>query len=269
MAKRSAKDPGEQLPAVIVESAEQSRITRAILDFVAEIPASRVPGAKDPQSEARRLASRAAQRAALTSGSLALPPGPLGWLTVLPELVAIWKIQAQMVSDIAAAYGKHAQLGREQMLWCLFRHTAAQAFRDLVVRMGDRLLFRRMSYAVAERVAKRIGTAVTQRAVGKGLSRWLPVVGALGVGAYAYYDTGQVARTAIEMFNGGLAVEGDATGAAVTTTKKASPARTLSRAIGKTARKVSSSAGRASTKAAKKAVKKIAAKRKPGTSKKT
>jgi hypothetical protein len=28
----------------------------------------------------------------------------------------------------------------------------------------------------------------------------LPVIGALGVGAYAYYDTGQVARTAIDLF---------------------------------------------------------------------
>lgn len=209
MAKRLAKDvSGDQLPAV-VEATEHSRVTRAILDFVSQIPDSRVGGAKDPLAEARRLASRAAQRAALTSGSLALPPGPLGWLTILPELIAIWKIQAQMVSDIAAAYGKHAALGREQMLWCLFRHTAAQAFRDLVVRMGDRLLFRRMSYTVAERVAKRIGTSITQRAVGNGISRWLPIVGALGVGAYAYYDTGQVAKTAIDMFSGAIEVDAD------------------------------------------------------------
>ncbi len=107
-----------------------------------------------------------------------------------------------MVSDIAAAYGRHATLGREQMMWCLFRHTAAQAFRDLVVRMGDRLVFRRMSWGVAERVAKQIGIKLTQRTLSKGVSRWLPVIGALGVGAYAYYDTGQVAGTAIEMFEG-------------------------------------------------------------------
>jgi hypothetical protein len=106
-----------------------------------------------------------------------------------------------MVSDIAAAYGQHSELGREQMLWCLFRHTAAQAFRDLVVRVGDRLLFRRISYSVIERIAKTVGIKVTQRAVGSGLSRWLPVVGAVGVGSYAYYDTGQVARTAIAMFS--------------------------------------------------------------------
>jgi hypothetical protein len=126
------------------------------------------------------LSIRAAQRAALTAGSLALPPGPLGWLTLLPELLAIWKIQGQLVSDIAAAYGRHATLGREQMMWCLFRHTAAQAFRDLVVRMGDRLIFRRMSYGIAQSVARQIGTRLGRRMVGNGVTRWLPVVGALG-----------------------------------------------------------------------------------------
>lgn len=190
-----------QVPALIPPT-EPGRVTSAILDFVSQIPASQVGSSQHPDSEARLLTQRAAKRAGLTAGSLALPPGPLGWLTVLPELVAIWRIQAQLVSDIAAAYGKHATLGREQMLWCLFRHTAAQAFRDLVIRMGDRLLFRRMSATVAERVAQRIGVKLSQRAIGAGVSRWLPVVGALGVGAYAYYDTRHVAETAIELFRG-------------------------------------------------------------------
>jgi uncharacterized protein (DUF697 family) len=182
------------------EPAAPDRVTRALLDFVSRIPPSAVGPSADPRASARTLANRAARRAALTAGSLALPPGPLGWMTVLPELLAIWRIQAQMVSDIAASFGRQASLGREQMLWCLFRHTAAQAFRDLVVRMGDRLLFRRVTYTVVERIAKQLGMKVGQRAVGAGVSRWLPVVGAVGVGAYAYYDTRQVAATAIALF---------------------------------------------------------------------
>jgi len=211
----------QQVPAVIAP-VEHGRITEAILDYVSQVPESKIDNSKDPASEARRLANRAAQRAALTAGSLALPPGPLGWLTLLPELIAIWKIQGQMVSDIAAAYGRHATLGREQMMWCLFRHTAAQAFRDLVVQLGDRLIFRRMSYGVAQRVAKQIGIKLTQRTISKGISRWLPVIGALGVGAYAYYDTGQVASTAIAMFDGEIAMEEEA---AETPTKTVTPKR--------------------------------------------
>ncbi len=203
----------QQIPAVVAPIAP-GPMTTAILDFISNVPASGIDRSDAPTSKARRLAKRAAQRAAVTAGSLALPPGPLGWLTLLPELIAIWKIQAQMVSDIAAAYGRHATLGREQMMWCLFRHTAAQAFRDLVVRVGDRLVFRRMSWGMAERVARQIGIQLTRRTLSKSASRWLPVIGALGVGAYAYYDTCQVASTAIAMFEGDIVMEeidGDAT----------------------------------------------------------
>ena len=200
------KSASQQIPAVIAP-AEHGRIATAILDFISEVPGSRIHGSGDPTSEARRLANRAARRAAVTAGSLALPPGPLGWLTLLPEMITIWKIQGQLVSDIAAAYGRHATLGREQMMWCLFRHTAAQAFRDLVVRLGDRLVFRRMSQSVAQRVARHVGLQLSRRTMAKGVSRWLPVIGALGVGAYAYYDTGKVASTAIAMFEGEIVIE--------------------------------------------------------------
>lgn len=32
------------------------------------------------------------------------------------------------------------------------------------------------------------------------LSRWVPVVGAAGVGAYAWWDTRQVGRAALQLF---------------------------------------------------------------------
>ena len=178
------------------------RIAEAILNFVGRVPASVEHKSRNPAARARSIANSAAARAALTAGSLALPPGPLGWLTILPELVTVWKIQAQMVADIAAIYGKDAALTREQMIYCLFRHAAAQAVRDLVVRVGERLLVQRVSIRVLQGIAERIGVRITQQAIGKGVSRWVPVIGALGVGAYAYYDTGQVARTAIELFRG-------------------------------------------------------------------
>ena len=137
-----------------------------------------------------------------------MPPGPLGYVTLIPDLVAIWKIQAQMVVDIAGTFGKKAYLGREQMLYCLFRHAAAQAMRDIVVRVGERILIRRPALQIVEQVLRRIGVRITQRLAGGALARWLPIVGALGVGAYAYYDTGQVAETAIDLFRREIELEG-------------------------------------------------------------
>ena len=48
---------------------------------------------------------------------------------------------------------------------------------------------------------------LSRRALGRGATRWLPIVGAVGVGAYAYHDTAQVAATAIDLFDGVIEVE--------------------------------------------------------------
>jgi hypothetical protein len=181
-----------------------SRIGNAILDFIAAPPASKLEKNESPEAAARGKANTAAAAAALAAGALALPPGPAGWLTILPEMVAVWKIQAQLVADIAALYGHNATLTEEQMIYCLFKHTAAQAVRDLVVRAGERALVQRVTVKALQGIAQRVGVKITQQAIGKGLARWLPIVGAVGVGAYAYYDTAQVATTAINLFKGDI-----------------------------------------------------------------
>ena len=190
----------KKLPARV--EAGSRRIAQVILDLIAKIPKSNQRASSTPNELARQLANASAAKAALVSGGLALPPGPLGWLTVLPDLIAIWKLQSQMVADIAALYGKSATLTREHMLYCLFRHAAVQAVRDLVVRAGSRVIVQRASFGTLQAAAQRVGVKVTQKALGAAAARWIPIVGAVGVGAYAYYDTAKVAQTAIELFSG-------------------------------------------------------------------
>jgi len=184
------------------------KVQKVLLELVSDIPSSKEMEAQSPKERAKQLALGASTKAALVSGGLSLPPGPLGILTVLPDLAMIWKIQRQLVADIASCYGKTAQLNREQMIYCLFRHAASQAVRDFVVRVGERVLVRRASLRAGQRTLRRIGVVVTQRLAGRTISRWLPIVGAVGIGAYAFYDTAQVAKTAIELFEGDLEERG-------------------------------------------------------------
>lgn len=177
------------------------RLTRAVLEIAGRIPGTDEHKSRGPEHRVRAIASGAANKAALAAGTLALPPGPLGWLTIVPELVAIWRIQSQMVADIAGAYGVSAELTRSHMLYCLFRHAAAQAMRDIGVQVGARLLIQDLPLRALEKVSAKIGVSLSKRLAGRGITRWLPVIGALGVGAYAYYDTAQVARTAIALFS--------------------------------------------------------------------
>jgi hypothetical protein len=101
-----------------------------------------------------------------------------------------------MVADIFALYGRTAELTRTHMLYCLFRHAASQVLRDVAVRAGERLVVRQLSSSALSSVLKSLGATMTQRIVGSAAGRWLPVVGAVAVGGYAFWDTMQVAKTA-------------------------------------------------------------------------
>lgn len=177
-----------------------SALTDAVLALVLQVPDSNEPVGQHPAERAHAIARHAARTASLVSGSLSLPPGFLGWLTVLPELVGVWKLQAQMVSDIAAVYGQRKTLGREQMLYCLFKHVSAQLLRDVVVRVGERVVVQQTSLKVLQNIAQQIGVQVSKAVLSKGAARFVPLLGAVGVGAYAYFDTLQVAKTAVELF---------------------------------------------------------------------
>jgi hypothetical protein len=182
------------------ENAAGANLSQRVLALVAEPPEAGCMPSPRPRDAAARAIDGAANKAALAAGALALPPGPFGWATIAPEMLAVWQIQRQLVADIAGLYGRSAELGPAQMLWCLFRHTAAQALRDLSVRVGERVLVRPAAQALLQRVARAVGLQLGQQAAGRAIARWVPLVGAAGVGAYAWWDTRQVGRAALELF---------------------------------------------------------------------
>jgi len=184
-------------------------MAKAVLSVMGKVPKSKERPSPTPLEDARKRANATAAKAALAAGALALPPGVLGWLTILPEMMGVWKMQRQMVADIAALYGKQETLTSEQVVYCLFQHTAALGVRDLVVRMGQRTVVRRASPLLIRTLSRRIGGKLAQRTLGRGAARWVPIVGAVGVGAYVYYDTAQVAATAMDLFEGVIEVEAE------------------------------------------------------------
>jgi hypothetical protein len=171
-------------------------IIEALERVLADIPPPASRPSELPDSAAKSIARRAAKRAAVLSVSLALPPGPLGFMTLLPDLYLIWQTQRQMVSDIFGVYGRSAELTRTHMLYCLFRHAASHVLRDVVVRGGQRLVIRQLSGGALRSALGGIGVSVSQRLAGSAAGRWIPLAGAAAVGAYAYWDTLQVANTA-------------------------------------------------------------------------
>ena len=201
----SGKNASERLFASLGE-----HLTQAIRDVVGVVPETSELVSHSPDARAEAIARKAAATAATIAGAAAFAPGPFGLLTLVPDLLGVWRVQAQMVADIAGTYGKSARLTQEQMLYCLFKHLLSQGLRDMVVRVGERYVVRHATLRLVENLAKMIGVRVSQRLLGKAVARWLPGLGAACVAGYAYYDTRTVAQTAVELFRAHITVRGTA-----------------------------------------------------------
>jgi hypothetical protein len=202
MAESSNTNTNLALPA-------QQTVFRLLEDFVTSVPSSDELASPEPKDRAKDIVRIAALKAGGVSAGLALAPGPIGMLTILPDLMQVWHIQRQMVSDIAACYGKSAQLNQQMMVYCLFRHGAAMLARDILVRVGERMILKRGSLRVIQKLLERVAIKVTQKAIGKSISRWVPVVGPIAVGGYSILDTRSVGKTAIETFSRVIEIEPD------------------------------------------------------------
>ncbi len=188
LSKASRKTTNFDL-ARVLDGVEGLALPKAIVTlseaFAAGSPLSLEPRSASPIERARELTRVASFKAAAISGSFSLPPGPLGLLTAVPELLAIWNLQAQLVADIAAAFGMKPPVKQEEMVYCLFRNMACQVARDVVVRVAERAIIRRASISLLGRALWRFG---------------LPIIGAAGAAAYSWFDTRQVAKRAITLF---------------------------------------------------------------------
>ena len=183
------------------------KVFHAIRGLVEEVPASNELHSPNPRKRAEFLAEKAAWQAAGIAGSLAVVPGPLGILTIIPALGQIWRIQRQLVSDIAACYGKSAILTPTVMVYCLFRHGSATVFKETVVQLGGRMLVKQGSLHVFQRLVEKISINVPHRLIGQFISRCLPILGPAAIGAFTYRDTKKVAASAIIAFENEIEAE--------------------------------------------------------------
>ena len=178
----------------------KEKLSALLFELITDIPESLHAPTENSDEKINKLIRQAAVKASLVSATLSVPAGVTGVLTSIPDIAAIWRIQAQLVSDIAATYGKFAQLSREAMVWCLFRHSAAQLVRDIAVRTGSRIVVQKVSFAVLEALLKKIGLKVSTKFLGRAALRAIPAIGAIGNGAYSFYDTTEVGKTAAAYF---------------------------------------------------------------------
>jgi hypothetical protein len=142
----------------------------------------------------------ASWKAFAVSTASGLAPGPAGWVTILPEIIAVTKIQINLVYAIAKHYGQISKFGSGTVM-LVFANAAGIATRGAVARVGERLIVRALSSkavtALSQRIGVKIGARITQRIIG----RWVPVVLAPVFGAFSKSMTKKIGYEAVKLFS--------------------------------------------------------------------
>lgn len=143
---------------------------------------------------------------AAISGGASLIPGPWGMAAVIPELTLVIRNQIQMVYDIGVANGKQAQLTKELLIG-IFLTAMGSSAGSLLTIHGGKILVRRASLQVIQKIIAMLGGRVTQQVIKSSVSKWLPVVGAGAMAAWTGYMTKNIGEKANGLFK--LEIEDD------------------------------------------------------------
>lgn len=130
----------------------------------------------------------------------ALPPGPIGWLTILPEIIAVTKIQINLIYKIAEYYNKRPVINSTMVMLIFANEAGVNIGKKVLTRVGRKVIIRALGSKairpIAQKIGARIGTKITSRLVG----RWIPVIIAPIFGAFSKSMTTKIGEEAIALF---------------------------------------------------------------------
>lgn len=159
------------------------------------------PNVTDSGQSPEELTSTASWKAFGLSTAAALPPGPIGLVTIVPELIAVTKIQMNLIYSIAAHHGKQGKLNSTLIVMIFANEAGLAVGRQLLKKTGTKVIVRALGSKavrpIAQKVAARIGTRITQKFVG----RWIPVLLAPVFGAFSKSMTTKIGREADKLLS--------------------------------------------------------------------
>ncbi|MDO8312808.1 MAG: hypothetical protein Q7T25_12795 [Sideroxyarcus sp.] len=151
-------------------------------------------------SSVEKIINRCAIENAAISGGIGLIPGPWGMVAVVPEIAAVIRKQIGMVYDIGVANGKEAYITKELLAGIVLSAVGSGA-TGLFVMHGSKILVKRTSLRVFQKIVSLLAGKVTQQALKSAISKWLPIVGAAFMAWFSGHMTRKIGHTANEFFN--------------------------------------------------------------------
>ena len=105
-----------------------------------------------------------------------------------------------MVYDIGVANGKESMITKE-LLAGIVLSAIGNGATGLLVMHGSKILVRRTSLRVFQKIVSLLAGKVTQQALKAAISKWLPIVGAAFMAWLSGHMTQKIGRTANEIFS--------------------------------------------------------------------
>ncbi len=182
--------------------AKSELLSRQIFQLLVQIPAPTVgDDVSDVDMKINQLVRNTSIQTSSISAALSIPGGVTGLITVLPEITAIWRLQSQMITNIAALHGQTHLVTREQMLYCMFRQMGFGLVKEYVFQRGGVYLVRKMSDQAFSAVLQKLSRGLITRQGTRMAGKIIPLVGSISAGALSYYDTFRVGKNARRLYS--------------------------------------------------------------------
>ncbi len=157
-----------------------------------------------PCDTLENMISKASWKAFAVSTAASLPPGPIGVLTILPELIAVTRIQLGLIGKIARYFGKDEMLNGTIIVLILGNAAGITVGREFLKCVDNKIIIQRMSLLALQNFAARIGAKILGRIVARMPTRWIPLVTAPLFGAISKKATERVGWETVTLFSQGF-----------------------------------------------------------------
>jgi hypothetical protein len=195
----------EKGPAIL--DSERTWLEKTLFSFLSykdEDDEMNSPDSRTPQE----MIDSAAARAFRVSTVLGLIPGPVGIMAILPEVVAITKIQINLIHRIARYHGKSEEVNLEMVLLILGNVFGVAAGEALTRKAGTALVIRSVNSRLIKQIARRIGNRMVDTVAEKAIGRWIPMMSAPLFGYLSKSLTRRIGREANRLLTLDLEIDG-------------------------------------------------------------
>ena len=155
----------------------------------------------------QKMIRKASRAAFLISTGAGIPTGPVGLATIIPEVVAITKLQINLIFKVAKFHQQEAKVNKTIILTVLGVAMGVVLKHALINKVGTRLIVKSLSAEGAKRITREIGEKFAAGLLKRGLGRWIPLMLAPVFGYLSLSMTRKIGREAESLFSHELEVD--------------------------------------------------------------